>query len=312
MIKELENRINEIDSRLHDLGEPISRADELYRDQLLKTKQELMESSWENLSASDRVYLARHPRRQNAKVYINALFSDFFELHGDRLYAEDRSILCGIARFKDIPVTVIAQIKGKSLEENLVYNFGMPNPEAYRKVQRVIMQAEKFNRPIITFIDTPGAYPGLEAERRGQGEAIAKTIAMFSSLSVPVISIVVGEGGSGGALAIGVANKLIMLENAIYSILSPEGFATILWKDSSRADEAAAKMMLCAEDLKKFEVADYIVAEGIGGVMENEIKVLNSIDRILNYELHRYKKLSGIAISKERYEKYRKIGNIIK
>lgn len=312
MLKDLEQRLKEIDKQIQEVESSQEEADLLYKKQLLSTKQELIDHAWSNMNAFDRVYLARHPKRQGTLTYVKALFRDIFEVQGDRLFREDGSIYCAIATFREQPVTVIAQRKGRTLEENLTCNFGMPNPEGYRKVQRVVAQAEKFNRPIITFIDTPGAYPGLEAEQRGQGEAIARCLAQFSGLTVPVIAIITGEGGSGGALAIGVANRVIMLENAIYSILSPEGFATILWKDGSRAAEAAEKMKLSAKELREFGVADYLVSEGVGGVMKNERYVLRQLDKILRFELNKYKKMSGSSIQRERYTKYRNMGNVLR
>ena len=196
------------------------------------------------LTAEDRVFLARHPERPHIDETVSALFTDFFEQRGDRQCKEDPAILGGIARFHGLPVTVIGHRKGSTLEENLACNFGMPGPEGYRKALRLMKQAEKFGRPIITFIDTPGAYPGKDAEERGQGEAIARNLMEMSGLTVPVIAVVTGEGSSGGALALGVANHILMLENAVYSVLSPEGFASILWKDSSRSGEACEMMKL--------------------------------------------------------------------
>ena len=201
------------------------------------------------LTAEDRVFLARHPARPHIDETVNALFTDFFEQCGDRQCREDRAILGGIAKFHGMPVTVIGHRKGATLEENMACNFGMPGPEGYRKALRLMKQAEKFGRPIITFIDTPGAYPGKEAEERGQGEAIARNLMEMSGLTVPIIAVVTGEGSSGGALALGVANHILMLENAVYSVLSPEGFASILWKDSSRSGEACELKKLTAQDL---------------------------------------------------------------
>ena len=215
-------------------------------------------------TAAERVALARHPQRPNITDYINGLFTDFFEQRGDRACREDAAILGGIALFHGRPVTVIGTRKGKDLEENLNCNFGMPGPEGYRKALRLMKQAEKFHRPIFTFIDTSGAYPGLEAEERGQGEAIARNLFEMSRLTVPVIAVVTGEGNSGGALALAVADRVLMLENAVYAILSPEGFASILWKDAHRAGEAAELMRLTAPELKKLGVIDGIVREPEG------------------------------------------------
>ena len=209
----------------------------------------------------DKVLEARKVQRPKALDYIENIFDDFMELHGDRLYGDDKAIIGGIGFLDDIPVTVIGEQKGKSTKENMERNFGMPNPEGYRKALRLMKQAEKFNRPIITFIDTPGAYPGLGAEERGQGEAIARNLLEMSRLEVPIICVVIGEGSSGGALAIGVGDKILMLENSIYSILSPEGFASILYKDSSLYKKAAKEMKITAKDLKELDIIDEIIKE---------------------------------------------------
>ena len=215
------------------------------------------------LTAWERVEIARNPKRKTALDYINEIFDEFIELHGDRCYGDDKAMVCGLGRIENQNYTIIAEQKGRNTKENIERNFGMPNPESYRKAIRMMKQAEKFNRPIITFIDTKGAYPGVEAEQRGQGEAIAKSMFEMAKLTVPVIAIVIGEGSSGGALAIGVANKVIMLENAIYSILSPEGYSSILWKDSSRFKEAADRMKLTANDLYDMGIIETVIKESI-------------------------------------------------
>ena len=261
----------------------------------------------EILTAAQRVVLARHIARPGTADFIAALFTDFFEQKGDRQNREDPSILGGIALYKGHPVTVIGHRKGKTLEENVAYNFGMPGPEGYRKAQRLMDQAEKFKRPVITFVDTPGAYPGLEAEARGQGEAIASTIARMSCLTVPVVTVVIGEGGSGGALALAVANRVLMLENAVYSILSPEGFASILWKDSSRSSEAAEIMKLTARDLVELGAADEVIPEPPGGAHENPQAVFVAVDRALSRALDRVVREGDFA--QRRYEKFRGMGN---
>ena len=258
------------------------------------------------LTPAQRVALARHPERPGTADFIKHLFTDFFEQRGDRLCAEDGSILGGVALFHGKPVTVVGHRKGRSLEENLSLHFGMPSPEGYRKAQRLMLQAEKFRRPVITFIDTPGAYPGLEAEARGQGEAIASTLALMSSLDVPVVTIVTGEGGSGGALALAVANRVLMLENAVYSVLSPEGFASILWKDSSRSGEAAGIMKLTARDLVDLGVADDVIPEPQGGAHENPQAVFVAVDRALSHALDRVVREGDFA--QRRYEKFRGMG----
>ena len=214
-------------------------------------------------TAWERVEIARNPKRKTALDYINEIFDEFIELHGDRCYGDDKAMVCGLGRIENQNYTIIAEQKGRNTRENIERNFGMPNPESYRKAIRIMKQAEKFNRPVITFIDTKGAYPGVEAEQRGQGEAIAKSMFEMAKLTVPVIAIVIGEGSSGGALAIGVANKVIMLENAIYSILSPEGYSSILWKDSSRFKEAADRMKLTANDLYDMGIIETVIKESI-------------------------------------------------
>lgn len=246
MIQELDAQIDELEAAIASLetGEP-DEAGRLRLRQLRRDREELL-ALCRVRTPEEKVWLARHPRRPVVSDYINALFTDFFELRGDHYAREDASILGGIALYHGTPVTVIGHRKGRSLEENLHCNFGMPGPEGFRKSLRLMKQAEKFGRPVITFIDTPGAYPGVEAEERGQSEAIARNLAAMSALTVPVVAVITGEGNSGGALALGVANTVLMLENAVYSILSPEGFASILWKDASRSSEACQLMGLTA------------------------------------------------------------------
>ncbi len=263
-----------------------------------------------NLTAWNRVELARRSDRPKSLDYINLIFSDFIELHGDRCYADDKSIIGGIGLLGDIPVTVIGQQKGKTTSENIERNFGMTNPEGYRKAFRLMKQAEKFKRPVITFIDTPGAYPGLGAEERGQGEAIAVNLLEMSRLKVPIICIIIGEGSSGGALALGVGDKIVMLENAVYSILSPEGFASILYKDATKSAEAAEKMKITASDLKSMNIIDHIITEPEGGA-QNNINLVS--DEIKKYLIENVKYLSQYTendLINLRYEKFRKIGNL--
>ncbi|MDY2589768.1 MAG: acetyl-CoA carboxylase carboxyltransferase subunit alpha [Agathobacter sp.] len=257
------------------------------------------------LSAMDKVNLARDARRPKIQDYIDNLFTDFFEQKGDMLGKEDGSIMGGIALFHGTPVTIVGHKKGNNLEENLTCNFGMPGPEGYRKALRLMKQAERFDRPVITFIDTPGAYPGLEAEQYGQSQAIAENLAIMSTLKVPVIAIVTGEGSSGGALAIGVANSVLMLENAIYSILSPEGFASILWKDSTKKEQASEYMRLTAQDLLELGVIDRIVKEPKGGAHRNPGKLYDVLDLMLTRELISYEGKSGNELQKHRYKKFR-------
>lgn len=256
----------------------------------------------------EKVKIARNPGRPGTADFIEALFTDFFEQRGDRQCREDGSILGGIARFHGRPVTVLGHRKGKSLEENLHCNFGMPGPEGYRKAQRLMKQAEKFGRPIITFVDTPGAYPGKEAEERGQGEAIAQCLALMSTLTVPVIAIVTGEGGSGGALALAVGNRVLMLEHAVYSVLSPEGFASILWKDSSRSGEACGVMKLTAQDLRRGGIVQGVLKEPEGGAHTDWEATFCTVDAALKKELAALDKLSGPALARQRYQMFRAMG----
>ena len=256
----------------------------------------------------EKVKLARNPGRPGTADFIAALFTDFFEQRGDRQCREDGSILGGIARFHGRSVTVVGHRKGRSLEENLHCNFGMPGPEGYRKAQRLMRQAEKFGRPIITFVDTPGAYPGKEAEERGQGEAIAQCLALMSTLTVPVICVVTGEGGSGGALALAVANRVLMLEHAVYSVLSPEGFASILWKDASRSGEACAVMKLTAQDLRRGGLVQGVLREPQGGAHTDWEATFRTVDAALRQELAALDKLNGPALARQRYQMFRNLG----
>lgn len=264
------------------------------------------------ITAWERVEIARDPKRKTSLDYIENIFDDFIELHGDRNFSDDKAIVCGLAKIENQNFTVIAEQKGRTTKENIERNFGMPNPESYRKAIRFMKQAEKFNRPIITFIDTKGAYPGIGAEERGQGEAIAKSMFEMARLKVPIISIVIGEGSSGGALAIGLGNKVLMLENSIYSILSPEGYASILWKDSSRAKEAAEKMKLTAKDLYDLEVIDEIIEEGENiNSEESFIKVSKNLkEEIKKYTLEMLN-MSEEELIDARYNKFRTIGKYI-
>lgn len=260
-----------------------------------------MKTAWE------KVQMARQMDRPKALDYINNLFDDFIELHGDRNFGDDKSIIGGIALLDQMPVTVIGEQKGKNAKENIERNFGMPEPEGYRKALRLMKQAEKFKRPIITFIDTPGAYPGMGAEERGQGEAIARNIMEMSNLKVPIICIVIGEGSSGGALAIGVGDKIVMLENAVYSILSPEGFASILYKDASKAKEAAENMKITANDLKKLGIIDDIIKEPKDGVAKDFEQVISKLKPYIVKNIRELEKLDTDTLLVQRYEKFRKI-----
>lgn len=257
--------------------------------------------------AWERVTISRKNDRPVGQDYIRILFSDFLEFHGDRCYGDDTAIIGGIARFAGIPVTVIAQAKGKSTKENVAHHFGMPSPEGYRKALRLMKQAEKFKRPILLFVDTPGAFCGIEAEERGQGEAIARNLFEMSSMKVPILSVVIGEGGSGGALALAVADEVWMLENAIYSVLSPEGFASILWKDSKRASEAAAVMKLTAADLKKLGVIEAVIAEPEVYTEETMQSVVFVLQKKITEFLDTHCNFSPKELAAQRYERFRKM-----
>ena len=259
----------------------------------------------EKLTAWQRVELSRRKDRPVGSDYIDALFTDFVEFHGDRYFADDKAIIGGVAKFHGMPVTVIAQAKGRNTKENIERNFGMPKPEGYRKALRLMKQAEKFARPVICLVDTPGAFCGLEAEERGQGEAIARNIYEMSGLKVPVVSIIIGEGGSGGALAMATADEVWMLENSIYSILSPEGFASILWKDSSKAKEAAEVMKLTAENLKAQGIVERVFAEPETYTVQNMDSVIMQINEAIEEFLMRYGSMSEQELIRHRYERFR-------
>lgn len=260
-----------------------------------------------SLSSWERVLLSRMQDRPVGSDYIERLFTDFTEFHGDRLFKDDRAIIGGVARFHGIPVTVVAQAKGTNTKENIERNFGMPSPEGYRKALRLMKQAEKFGRPVICFVDTPGAFCGLEAEERGQGEAIARNIYEMSDLKVPVLSVIIGEGGSGGALAMATADEVWMLENSVYSILSPEGFASILWKDSSKAKEAAEVMKLTAKDLYKLGIVEKVFDEPQDFKAENLIQVTESMESEIVRFLAEYMTKSHQELSSHRYMRFRRM-----
>ena len=260
-------------------------------------------------TAWDIVMLARDSQRPKAKDYIENIVDDFIEFHGDRCFGDDKSIIGGIGKINGNAVTIIGQEKGSSTKEKMERNFGMTNPEGYRKALRLMKQAEKFHRPIITFVDTPGAYPGLGAEERGQGEAIARNLMEMSRLKTPIISIVIGEGSSGGALGICVGDKIAMLENSVYSVLSPEGFASILYKDSSKNKEAAEKMKITAKDLKELGIIDDIIKEK-DNQEENLELVSSEIKKYITKTLKDLNKLKTEDLLNLRYEKYRKIGKM--
>jgi acetyl-CoA carboxylase carboxyl transferase subunit alpha len=264
---------------------------------------------YNNLTPWQRIQIVRHPKRPTFLDYIGMIFNDFIELHGDRLYRDDPAIVGGIAYLNDIPVTVIGQQKGRDTKENIYRNFGLPHPEGYRKALRLMKQAEKFNRPIICLIDVVGAYPGIEAEERGQGEAVARNIRDMANLKVPIIAVITGEGGSGGALAIGVGNRVLIMENAYYSVISPEGCASILWKDSSRASEAAEVLQINAEDLLKMGIVDEIVSEPLGGAHKNPLEAAHNMKEALTNNLRPLLQKTGETLLEERFQRFRNYGH---
>ncbi|QUH19772.1 acetyl-CoA carboxylase carboxyltransferase subunit alpha [Alkaliphilus sp. B6464] len=301
---ELENKITEFNNFAKENNVDLDNEIDILYKKLETMKNEV----YEKLNPSGKVKIARLQERPTSLDYINKLISDFIEFHGDRLYGDDSSIVGGIGKFEGIPVTVIGHQKGKDTKENIKRNFGMPHPEGYRKSLRLMKQAEKFKRPIITFIDTPGAYCGLGAEERGQGEAIAVNLIEMSKLKTPIIAIVIGEGGSGGALALGVADRVAMLENSIYSVISPEGLSSILWKDSSLAQKAADIMKLTAQDLLSLNVIDGIIKESLGGAHKDVDFTAYNIKEYLLNELKLIMKLDTLELLDKRYEKVRRIG----
>lgn len=260
------------------------------------------------LSPWQRVRLARHPERPGMREYIAQIFEDFLELHGDRLFGDDPAIITGLAKLEGLPVVLIGDQKGKDTDSNLACNFGMPHPEGYRKARRVMELAERFNKPIVTFIDTPGAYPGIGAEERGQGEAIARNLLFLSGLKAPIIVVIIGEAGSGGALAIGVGDRILMLENAIYSVISPEGCAAILWKDESKAEEAARVLKLTSKDLLKLGVVDEVIQEPPGGGHQDYEKMAERLKKALLKHLQELLKIELPSLLTRRYKKFRQMG----
>jgi acetyl-CoA carboxylase carboxyl transferase subunit alpha len=268
----------------------------------------MREESYRNLSAVERVQLARHPKRPYTLDYIDRTFTDFVELHGDRSFRDDEAIVCGWARIEGRTVMVMGHQKGRDMKENLRRNFGMPHPEGYRKALRLMQQAEKFGHPIITLIDTPGAYPGLGAEERGQAEAIARNLREMARLRVPVIAAVIGEGGSGGALALGVADRILMLENAVYSVISPEGCAAILWKTATAKDKAAEALKLTAPDLSALGIVDTIVPEPLGGAHTDWDAAAGALRVALLQQLTELDALSGDERRRARWLKYESMG----
>ncbi|MBM7653134.1 acetyl-CoA carboxylase carboxyl transferase subunit alpha [Neobacillus cucumis] len=308
---EFERPIVELRNKITELKEFTKTADVDLSTEIKKLEarlENLEHDIYENIKPWDRVQIARLASRPTTLDYISFLFDGFFECHGDRTFADDEAIVGGVAKFKGLPVTVIGHQRGKDTKENIRRNFGMPHPEGYRKALRLMKQADKFKRPIICFIDTKGAYPGKAAEERGQSEAIARNLFEMAGLRVPVICIVIGEGGSGGALALGVGNRIYMLENSTYSVISPEGAAAILWKDASLAKNAAETMRITAPDLKDLGIIDDIIPEIKGGAQKDVKKQAEEIEKVLKSSLADLLTLSEDELIADRYDRFRTIG----
>ena len=303
-VVELEKKIEEL--RQIALEKRVDNSLEIER--LSQNAMRLQQEIFSNLTPWQITQLARHPLRPYTLDYIPRLFNDFIELHGDRNFRDDPAIVGGLAMLENEPVIVIGHQKGRTTKEKVFRNFGMPNPEGYRKAIRLMSMAERLRKPIITFIDTPGAFPGIGAEERGQAEAIAKNLMVMSRLKVPIIVVVIGEGGSGGALAIGVGDRVLMLQYSTYSVISPEGCAAILWKDGSKADIAARALKITAKDLYKFGIIDEIVKEPLGGAHQNIDVMATTLKETLVRSLHELKKVSLDDLLDKRYKKYREIG----
>ncbi|MBT2656920.1 acetyl-CoA carboxylase carboxyl transferase subunit alpha [Bacillus sp. ISL-18] len=303
-IVELRKKITELKEFTKTTDVDLSSEIKKLEARLVKLEQDI----YENIKPWDRVQIARLASRPTTLDYISYLFDGFFECHGDRTFGDDEAIVGGVAKFKGLPVTVIGHQRGKDTKENIRRNFGMPHPEGYRKALRLMKQADKFNRPIICFIDTKGAYPGKAAEERGQSEAIARNLFEMAGLRVPVICVVIGEGGSGGALALGVGNRIYMLENSTYSVISPEGAAAILWKDASLAKNAAETMRITAPDLKELGIIDDIIPEIKGGAQKDVKKQAEEIEKMLKASLADLLKRSEEELIADRYNRFRTIG----
>jgi acetyl-CoA carboxylase carboxyl transferase subunit alpha len=303
-IAELEKKIEELTLFTSNGG--IDLEEEILK--LQKKSDQLLAEIYSRLTPWQKVQISRHPNRPYTLDYIEAMLTDFVEMHGDRGFADDPAIVCGIAKLETQPVVVIGHQKGRTLKERVFRNFGQPNPEGYRKALRLMNFAEKFRRPIITFIDTQGAYPGIGAEERGQGESIARNLMVMSTLKVPILSVVIGEGGSGGALALGVADRVLMLEHATYSVISPEGCAAILWDDGGKASEAAELLKLTAQDLFQMQVIDEVVEEPIGGAHRDPRMVAELLKEAITRNLAEIANVEKADLVHMRYEKFRKLG----
>ena len=303
-VKKIDDKINELKLFADEKG--IDLSGEIMR--LLKQKDEKLAEIYKSLSSWDKVFVSRHPERPYTLDYIENITTDFIELHGDRLYRDDPAIIGGLCKIDGQKTMLIGHQKGRTTDEKLHRNFGMANPEGYRKALRLFKMAERFDIPILTFIDTPGAYPGIEAEKHGQGEAIARNLMEMSGIGVPIVSVVIGEGGSGGALGLGVSNRVYMLENSIYSVISPEGCAAILYKDASKAAEAAENLKISAQSLYKLQVIDGIIEEPVGGAHRDHKKTAANLKNVVMKAFNELSKMTKDQLREDRYNKFRKIG----
>ncbi|HEX6948042.1 MAG TPA: acetyl-CoA carboxylase carboxyltransferase subunit alpha [Nitrospira sp.] len=309
---EFEKPLREVEEKIEKLAAS-GNGKSSTQDEIRKLRMKLAQLEHElygKLTPWQRTQLARHPQRPSTLDYIGEIFREFLEFHGDRSFGDDRAIVGGFARFNDRSVMVIGHQKGKTLKERMQRNFGMPNPEGYRKALRLMKMAEKFGRPIVTFIDTPGAYPGIGAEERGQAEAIARNLYAMSRLTVPIISIVIGEGGSGGALALGVTDRILMLEHGVYSVISPEGCAAILWDDPAKVPDAAAALKMTAQDLVDLHIVDEVIPEPLGGAHREPRAVTDRVAKALTNQLSQLTDLSLDQLLAQRDRKYRRIGAV--
>lgn len=311
LVLDFEKNIVEIEAKIESLkhlaqGQDVDISQEVSRLQQKLERQ--VKSSYSNLSPWEKSQVARHPDRPHCLDYVHALIEDFTPLCGDRLFADDEAMVGGIGRFKNISVVVLGQEKGHDLETRVKYNFGMAKPEGYRKAQRLMSLADKFNLPVICFVDTAGAFPGIEAEARGQAEAIASSIQKCLQIRTPIVSVVIGEGGSGGAIAIATANRVLMLEHSIYSVISPEGCASILWRSSDKVKEATEALKLTAQDLKKLGIIDEIIPEPLGGAHRDPQRIIERVGDFILKSLKDLLPLSGDDLKKQRTEKFLKIG----
>jgi acetyl-CoA carboxylase carboxyl transferase subunit alpha len=308
---EFEKPIAELEKKIEELTLFTSNGDINLEEEILKLHKksdQLRAEIYSRITPWQKALISRHPNRPYTLDYIEAMMTDFVEMHGDRAFADDPAIVSGMAKLEGMPLTVIGHQKGRTTKEKIFRNFGMPNPEGYRKALRVMRFAERFRKPLLTFIDTPGAYPGIGAEERGQGESIARNLSVMSQLKTPILSVVIGEGGSGGALALGVADRILMLEHSTYSVISPEGCAAILWNDGSKASEAAELLKITAQDLFQMKVVDEVVEEPIGGAHRDPRRAAELLKEAVVRNLAEIRNVPFDDLLKQRYEKLRRIG----